>query len=97
MGTYGKMLNHARPQIRTAKEGFYDSRMPAMTLKNMRYNGATSVTASCECGHHGSVNVDGWPDDMEVPNVKWRLRCSKCGARPKQTVPDWPVRRGLPD
>ena len=70
----------------------YLSRMPGMTLANMRQNGATSIEAWCECGHHATVNVDGWPDDTEVPNVRFRLRCSKCGKRPRQTVPSWPGR-----
>jgi len=68
-----------------------------MTLQNMRKNGATMIEAWCGCGHHGRVDVTGWPDDMEVPNVKWQLRCSKCGERPRQTVPAWPGRRGLND
>ena len=68
-----------------------------MTLQNMRQNGCHTIEAWCECGHHGPVDVSGWPEDMEVPNVKWRLRCSKCGQRPKQTVPAWPARRGLND
>jgi len=71
--------------------------MPGMTLKNMRENGCHTIEAWCECGHRGAVDVSDWPDDVEVPNVRWRLRCSKCGKRPRQTVPLWPARRGLLD
>jgi hypothetical protein len=28
-------------------------------------------------------------DDIAVPAIKDRLQCSKCGARPMETRPDW--------
>lgn len=71
--------------------------MPAMTLANMRHNGATSIDAYCACGHEATIDVSDWPEDLEVPNVRFRLRCSKCGARPRETRPHWPKRRGLRD
>jgi hypothetical protein len=35
------------------------------------------------------VDVSALPDEMAVPSIKDRLRCSKCGARPMETRPDW--------
>jgi hypothetical protein len=63
-----------------------------MPLGNMREHGVRSVAAICQelaCGHSGSVNVDNLPDDLPVPNVALRLRCSACGSRNVKTVPDW--------
>ena len=37
----------------------------------------------------GSVNVDGLPDDVPVPDVALRLRCSACGSRNVKTQPEW--------
>jgi len=56
------------------------------------------VEAICErhgCGHEAIVNVDGWPDDMPVPDVGLKLRCSKCGGRNIKTIPDWSNRKPL--
>lgn len=69
-----------------------------MTLAIMRDHDARSVEAICEmhsCGHEASVNVDGWPDDMPVPDVGLKLRCSRCGGRNIKTIPDWANRRPL--
>jgi len=46
--------------------------IPPMDLGNMREHGVRSVSANCQevnCGHSGSVNVDGLPDDFPVPDV----------------------------
>ena len=66
-------------------------RDPADGLGNMREHGVRSVAAECHeirCGHLGSVNVDDLPDDVPVPDVALRLRCSACGSRNIKTVPD---------
>lgn len=63
-----------------------------MSLANMRQNGATSIWAYCECGHSAKVDVAGWDETLEVPNLRFKLRCSKCGKRPRETVPSWPMR-----
>jgi len=63
-----------------------------MDLGNMREHGVRSVVAECHeirCGHSGSVNVDHLPDDVPVPDVALRLRCSACGSRNVKTIPDW--------
>jgi hypothetical protein len=43
----------------------------------------------CGCGHQASVDVSKLPGDLAVPEIKHRLRCSKCGKRPSETRPDW--------
>ncbi len=63
-----------------------------MRLRNMRAHGVRAVLATCQetsCGHSGSVNVDHLPDDVPVPDVALRLRCSACGSRNVKTQPDW--------
>src|SRR5215216_3061190 len=64
----------------------------SMDLANMREHGVRSVAAHCQevnCGHSGSVKVDGLPDHVPVPDVALRLRCSACGSRNIKTIPDW--------
>src|ERR687897_116541 len=63
-----------------------------MTLGNMREHGVRSVLAICQdasCGYSASINVDDLPDDLPVPDVALRLRCSACGSRNVKTQPDW--------
>ena len=62
---------------------------PPMTLENMRANGVRSVLASCACVRDTSVNVDTLSDHASVPDIRFRLRCAKCGGRPSATRPDW--------
>jgi rRNA maturation protein Nop10 len=63
---------------------------PPMTLANMRANGVRVVIATCEtCGHKADVNVEALPEDMFVPVVGRRLRCSKCGGKRINTRPAW--------
>ena len=60
-----------------------------MTLADMRRSGVYSVSAYCRCGHWADVNVDRLVESLAVPEVRGRLRCSACGARPYQTRPAW--------
>jgi hypothetical protein len=55
----------------------------------MRSLGVTAVEAYCKCGHEASIDVLGLPGDVAVPEIKNRLRCTKCGERPMETRPDW--------
>jgi hypothetical protein len=66
--------------------------IPPMTLGNMREHGIRSIDAFCQaigCGHASTVNVNGMPDDLPVPDVGLRLRCSHCGGRAIHTRPNW--------
>jgi hypothetical protein len=60
-----------------------------MDLDNMRSLGVTNVDVYCGCGHQASIDVSALPGDLAVPQIKHRLRCSKCGKRPSETRPDW--------
>jgi hypothetical protein len=66
--------------------------IPPMTLGNMREHGVRSIDAFCHaigCGHASTVNVNGLPDELPVPDVGLRLRCSRCGRRAVHTRPNW--------
>jgi hypothetical protein len=60
-----------------------------MDLANMRSLGVTRVDVYCGCGHQAAIDVSDLPGDLAVPNIRFRLRCSKCGKRPTETRPDW--------
>ena len=61
-----------------------------MPLSNMRLHGVRSVQASCVgCGRDATVKVDSMPDDLPVPDVALRLRCSACGSKRIFTRPNW--------
>jgi hypothetical protein len=62
---------------------------PPMDLANMRSLGVTRIDAYCACGYQASIDVSMLSGDVAVPSIKNRLRCSKCGARPTETRPDW--------
>jgi hypothetical protein len=73
---------------------------PPMTLANMRANGVRAVTAQCEaCNHQADVSVDAMPENVHVPQVARRLRCSQCGGKTISTRPAWHTshRPGTPD
>jgi ribosomal protein S27E len=68
-----------------------------MTLGNMRGLGPRSLDVTCKaCGHHTTVNVDGEPDDVTVPSLGPRMRCSKCGQLGASVRPDWTKLHGAP-
>ena len=66
--------------------------IPPMTLGNMRAHGIRTVDAYCEatsCGHMAIFDVDGLSDELPVPDLALRLRCSRCGSRSIHTRPNW--------
>jgi hypothetical protein len=63
--------------------------VPALTLAGMRGHGVHSVDIECECGHEAVVNVDHLDGAIPVPNVRKLFKCSKCGAKPWRSMPDW--------
>jgi hypothetical protein len=62
---------------------------PPMDLRNMRSLGVTGIDAYRECGHQSTIDVSDLPGDLAVPDIRFRLRCTKCGERPAVTRPDW--------
>ncbi len=65
-----------------------------MSLGTLRQRGVTVVMAYCEahgCEHEAELDVSALPDDLPVPDVSLRLRCSACGSRRIKTVPAWPT------
>ena len=60
--------------------------MPWMTLGQMRRSGRRMVEATClACGHRDAVAVDSLPDEMPIPYVADRLRCSECRSKKIET------------
>jgi hypothetical protein len=70
----------------------HGNEIPPMTLADMRDHGVRSIAAYCEaigCDHESTLKVDSLPDDLPVPDVSLRLRCSQCGSRSIRTRPNW--------
>jgi hypothetical protein len=66
--------------------------IPPMLLSGMRALGVSAIIAYCEaqgCDHEATVDVSPLPDDMPVPDVALKLRCSACGRKQIKTVPAW--------
>jgi hypothetical protein len=55
----------------------------------LRSLGVTKVMAYCKCGHEATIDVSDLADDVYVPEIKNRRRCTKCGERPMEIRPDW--------
>jgi hypothetical protein len=58
--------------------------IPPVTVGQSLADGYRTVMAYCEahnCGHGAEVPLNGWPADLPVPDMAFRLRCSKCGGR----------------
>jgi hypothetical protein len=65
-----------------------------MTLGNMRRNGVRGLYVTCgSCGRHTEVNVDAWPDDVPVPSLGPRMRCTACGKLGATAIPNWKEKR----
>ncbi len=61
------------------------------TIANSRQNGARGIMVLCKCGRETTLPFTGMADTDFVPDVALRLRCSACGAGPKdiETRPDF--------
>ena len=64
---------------------------PAMTLDNMRALGVRSIDITCQCGREAIIDVSGLSGLIEVPTLRWRLKCTVC--RPIDVRPDWSQHR----
>jgi hypothetical protein len=53
----------------------------------MRALGITSIEVKCECGREAIVDAFGWPNSIEIPSLRWRLKCKECGGRPIDVRP----------
>lgn len=60
---------------------------PTITLGQMRAEGMRWVDLVCHCGREETASVDTMPDGLVVAELRESLRCSHCGARPRQTRP----------
>jgi hypothetical protein len=45
-----------------------------MTLGNMRALGVQGITLTFECGRESIADACGWPDSIEFPALRWRLK-----------------------
>jgi hypothetical protein len=66
---------------------------PAMTIGNMRALGITSIDVKCGCGREAVVDASGWLGAIEIPALRWHLKCAECGGRPIDVRPDWTQHR----
>ena len=60
-----------------------------MTLSNMRALGITSIDVTCKFRRESIVDASDWLDTVEIPALRWRLKCIECGGRPIDVRPDW--------
>ncbi len=79
--------------------GWLSQPIPWITLGQMRRSGSRMVEATClACGHRDAVAVDSLPDEMPIPYVADRLRCSECRSKKIKTKAAFlaaaPARRG---
>jgi hypothetical protein len=64
--------------------------IPPMTLGAMRGLGVQSIQAWCECRHGAiGIGIEAVSDDVPVPDLALRLRCSVRDSKAVKTRPDW--------
>jgi hypothetical protein len=39
--------------------------------------------------HQAVINIDDYPDEIEVPSFGLRMKCSKCGGKRVDVRPNW--------
>jgi hypothetical protein len=63
-----------------------------MHLGNMLRQGVRGLAVYClnhACQHRTVLNVDDYADEIEVPSLSLRMKCSKCGGRRVDVRPNW--------
>ncbi len=58
--------------------------LPPATVASTKAHGMTSITATCHspvCHRSADVGLDGFPDDMAIPDIAPLLKCSACGGK----------------
>ncbi len=64
---------------------------------SMRSLGPRSLDVTCRaCRCRTSVNVDPLSNEVTVPSLGPRMRCTKCGRLGAYVRPDWTPLRGVP-
>lgn len=66
--------------------------IPPATVASTRAQGMNTVSAfykAQSCRHDAVTLLVSWPDDMAIPDMALKLRCSECGGRQISTMPDW--------
>jgi hypothetical protein len=66
---------------------------PAMTLDNMRSLGVPALDVACQCGREVIVDASQLSGLIEIPTLRWRLKCTECAGRPIDVWPDWSQHR----
>jgi hypothetical protein len=62
---------------------------PPLTLATMRERGVRSILVWCNaCNHDAIFDADHLPDDLPVPDVALRPRCSECNSKDIATLPE---------
>jgi hypothetical protein len=63
----------------------------SMTLGNMRASGVRTIAAYCQsrsCHHSAVIDVSDLSNDVEVPAIGSRLRCTACGRLGAESRPN---------
>lgn len=55
--------------------------MQPATVGSDRARGHQRAEVWCnDCHHHAEISMDGLPDDLPIPDICLRYRCSKCSS-----------------
>jgi hypothetical protein len=63
------------------------------TWKEEGKTAVNSIDVTCQCGRELSIDVSGWPELIEIPTLRKRLKCMDCARRPIDVRPDWTQHR----
>ncbi len=75
------MTDERHPRRAYDKDG---TMLQPATVASTRAHGMTSITATCHspgCHRSADVSLDGFPDDMAIPDIAPLLKCSACGGK----------------
>jgi hypothetical protein len=63
--------------------------IPPLMLATIRERGVRSILVWCNACNYGAIsNADHLPDDLPVPDVALRMRCSECSSKNIATFPE---------
>ena len=76
MGIKGRGPNPRRAYDKDGNE------IEPATVASTRAHGYRTVVAFCDpCGHDAVVSLDLFPDDLPIPDIALKVRCSACGSK----------------